>query len=341
MTTLPLIAEIDATNPPAAAFASLSHLPGLIFFDSALPHPALGRYSFIAADPFEWMEVPADGSDGLAKLKARLSKFASESVAELPPFQGGAAGLFSYELAHSLESLPARPRDQFGIPAVAVGFYDVVVAYDHQRGRSWILSQGFPETEPLARQERATQRLHQFHDLIQRGNSADHARTENMRPRPIDTKPITRSELEPQFAVSQSSELTSNFSAQGYRDAIGRVIEYIRAGDVFQVNLSQTTASPRDGRPLRTLPSPATEEPCSVCKFFRRRRVCDLQRIAGEVSCGPWSTGRDTTDQGDARSRANSGGRPVRGRRSHAERKGSRRKHDDCRLVAQRPFSRV
>ena len=80
----------------------------------------------------------------------------------LPPFQGGAAGLFSYDLGRSLERVPPPKADEFGVPALAVGFYDVVVAFDHAAGRAWIISQGFPEIEPRAAQRRAAERLARF-----------------------------------------------------------------------------------------------------------------------------------------------------------------------------------
>ena len=70
----------------------LACLPHCLFLDSALRHPMLGRYSFLAADPFDFVQLPADGSDALGILAAQMQAFAAAAVAELPPFQGGAAG---------------------------------------------------------------------------------------------------------------------------------------------------------------------------------------------------------------------------------------------------------
>ena len=84
----------------------------------------------------------------------------------MPPFQGGAAGLFSYDLGRSLERLPPPKSDEFGVPALAVGLYDVVVALDHVAGRAWIVSQGFPEVEPSRRRRRAAERLAEVRDWI-------------------------------------------------------------------------------------------------------------------------------------------------------------------------------
>ena len=107
----------------------------------------------MAADPFDFLRLTADGSDALAALEKRINRFAAESIDGLPPFQGGAAGLFGYELGRSLECVPAARIDEFQVPALAVGLYDVVVAFDHAAGRAWIISQGFPEIEPSRRRQ--------------------------------------------------------------------------------------------------------------------------------------------------------------------------------------------
>src|SRR5205814_1519318 len=91
---------------------------------------------------------------------------------DLPPFQGGWAGLFGYELAGSLERVPKAPVDEFGIPALAAGMYDVVVAFDHRENAAWLISQGIPETDEAARRERAADRLDQFRKLLA-GNNSD------------------------------------------------------------------------------------------------------------------------------------------------------------------------
>ncbi len=81
----------------------------------------------------------------MAELARRMDPFSGAAIVGLPPFQGGAAGLLSYDLARQLEPLP-RPRfDEFSVPALAVGLYDVVVAWDHVADRAWIISQGFPQ----------------------------------------------------------------------------------------------------------------------------------------------------------------------------------------------------
>src|SRR4051794_2043521 len=131
-------------------------------------HPKLGRYSFIAADPVEWMTVPADRTDALHQLADRVRLLPQTVHTDLPPFQGGWAGMFGYELAGSLERVPRAPIDEFEISALALGLYDVVVAFDHHAGAAWLISQGIPEVDEGAHRERAADRLVQFRSLLTR-----------------------------------------------------------------------------------------------------------------------------------------------------------------------------
>ena len=234
---LPLVEELPSTLDSEQAFRALASLPHVLFLDSAQRDPQLGRYSFVTADPFSFLRVSVNGNDPLAQLRRLLSGWETETRSPLPPFQGGAAGLFSYDLCHSLEQIPASRFSEFQTPAVAIGLYDVVVAFDHECERSWIISQGFPATAPGDRSRRAHQRLDSFRQLLNRPPAAPFEDA----PQPED---VPASRLAPQFQVSGSSDLTSDFSADGYRQAVRQAVEYVHAGDLFQVNLSQRLLCP-------------------------------------------------------------------------------------------------
>ncbi len=248
----PLVEELGPSVVPHEAFQRLAGLPHAIFLDSALRQPELGRYSFIAADPFEFLSAPCDGSDAISRLAERLSTWSAINRPDLPPFQGGAAGLFSYELAQCLERIPRAKYDEFGVPALAVGFYDVVLATDHVQARSWLISQGLPEREPAARRRRAEQRLGEFRRWLS-------CSAPDRNPGIQNESSVARDALAPQFATDWSSKLTSNFNAARFRAAVERGVQYIRDGDVFQVNLSQR------------LLHPAIEDPVSLYMRLRRR----------------------------------------------------------------------
>ncbi len=279
--SLPLVEELARTPPAEELFRRMAGLPHCLFLDSAMIHPTLGRYSFLAADPFDFVQVPADGSDALARLDARLRQFAADRVEGLPPFQGGAAGLFGYDLGRSLERIPTPENDEFGAPALAVGLYDVVVALDHVDGRAWIISQGFPEIEPSRRERRAAERLAQAHDWIAGNTGTRWGGSCTATPGAAVQLPLQQggatddrgfvSELSPQYPVAGTPGVTSNFSREGYLRAVERVIDYIYAGDVFQVNLSQR------------LLAPARDD--SAALYLRLRR-CNPAPFAGYFDLG-------------------------------------------------------
>jgi len=256
----PLVEELLSWDPLWAC-QRLAHLPGLVFFDSAAYHPSLGRYSFVTADPFLWLEsrgsrlrvgTPTPGGewrfreergDPFAALARHLAPFTAEPDPGLPPFQGGAAGLFGYDLAHHVERLPRPRNDEFAVPDLAVGLYDWVIAFDHVEGLSWLISTGFPERGSRQRARRALARLRGVQRIL-RADEAPPPRTRQLLP------PLGGAELAPSYPLPGRPELLSNFSRDGYLRAVQRAIDYIHAGDCFQVNLSQRLLAPARLPPL-------------------------------------------------------------------------------------------
>ncbi len=255
---LPLVEELTPPPEPESVFRRMASLTHCLFLDSALRHPTLGRYSFVAADPFEFLQIPADGGDALSELSRRMQPFTACRRSDLPPFQGGAAGLLSYDLGRSLETMPTPRQDEFQTPALAIGFYDTVVAWDHATGRAWIISQGFPETDLQCRHRRAAERIAQIRDVILNplhnvilseaknlGRNNRSFASLSMTNNTLDIiGNLDQQNLAPQFSVDGLTGVTSSFSKQGYLDAVRRVIDYIYAGDVFQVNLAQRLLAP-------------------------------------------------------------------------------------------------
>jgi para-aminobenzoate synthetase component 1 len=255
---LPLAERLPAELSPVDVFARLANLPHVVFFDSAAREGDLGRYSFIAADPFQWITQPADGSDALAVSQAALQQYPALPRPDLPPFQGGAAGLLGYDLARSLESVPSAEVNDFPVPALAVGLYDVVVAFDHDTHEAWIISQGFPETDATARRERAESRLEQMKRWLSR--EPDLTSDGIVQQIPV-------SQLAPQFEV-EADRVTSNMSADAYRQMIERAVEYIHAGDVFQVNLSQRLLCPARGNSVELYLRLREKNPAPYAGYF-------------------------------------------------------------------------
>ncbi len=227
------------------AFLRFASRPHCLLLDSALKRPELGRYSFLAADPFAYVESKNTGNpvevssaavETFAQTEALWRQFPAPTRADLPPFQGGAAGLLSYDLGRAFEPTPPARWNEFQTPAVALGFYDVVLAFDHAQNRAWIVSQGFPETDPVARRRRAERRLAEV----------EHWLNAPVAP-PVSAEKYPQLRLAPQFAVPGPAGLTSNFSAAGFKQAVRQVIDYIHAGDIFQANLAQRLLFPAHG----------------------------------------------------------------------------------------------
>jgi para-aminobenzoate synthetase component 1 len=249
----PLVEELRPAPDAAAVFGALAGQPHCLFLDSARRHPQLGRYSFVTADPFDWICAAADEPGAFEQLGARLADYQSRTIANLPPFQGGAAGLFSYDLGRQFERLP-RPRwDEFQSPDLAIGLYDTVVAFDHLQDKAWIISQGFPEQEPGRRRKRAAERIATFRRWL--SEPIESPGRDSL----ANRQPIASSDLVPQIPVGRMSGLTSNFSRPDYLAAIRRAIDYIAAGDIFQVNLAQR------------LLFPATDDALSLYMRLRER----------------------------------------------------------------------
>lgn len=148
-------------------------------------------------------------------LRAILAKYPQEHRPDLPPFQGGAAGFFAYDLNTTLERLPLPAISGQRLPQSILHFYDLVVCFDHRLGRCWIVSSGWPERDPGRRTERAGRRAHEFAALLARRMSP------------------------PNNSTATVGSWHSNFSREGYIAAVQRVIDLILAGDVFQANIAQ------------------------------------------------------------------------------------------------------
>jgi para-aminobenzoate synthetase component I len=241
-----LVHEISPAPDPAVCFRSLADHPHVLFLDSAAQQGKMGRYSYLAADPYSFLEIKdgrarVDGTwrdllpneSPLDLLAGQLDQFKGQRLAGLPPFQGGAAGVFGYELAHYFEKLPRPAIDLFAVPDLALGFYDWVLAWDHVSGRAWVFSTGFPERDADLRRRRAEARL---------AMALSHLARTPTPLRPRHSPPASTNHSE-EWPVPWLNGLSSNFSPDAYADAVCRAIEYIHAGDCFQVNIAQRLRS--------------------------------------------------------------------------------------------------
>lgn len=209
-------------------------MPGCVWLDSSLTLNNLGRYSYLAADPITTLRIDKPHAGALDSMAQFCKRFYQPALPDLPPFQGGWMGWFGYELGACFEHLPAFRYNEFQFPLAALGLYDVILAWDHALGQSWIISQGIPKSGK-PREQQAYRRMQHFLAHIE----SDGASKEPRALTALGTRPLPMNRLAPQYPTRWSQHWTSNFSSDGFRDAVSRAVEYVHAGDIFQVNLAQ------------------------------------------------------------------------------------------------------
>jgi para-aminobenzoate synthetase component 1 len=244
--SLPLVREIASAPAPEELFRSLVGTPWVVWFDTALGGHSWGRYSFLAVDPFqvlrgragraEWVGpggVRPATREPLTELRSALRRHHIPNGQDLPPFCGGAAGMLGYELGFDLEALPeARFRD-LSVPDMEIGLYDLVVGWDREENRCWVASTGSSARGGNA-QDVAADRLKRAQGWLGGGPAPN----QNRLPGGSGLH-LGGTASPPTHAVPGTEGLRSTFSPAGYREAVRRAIEWIRAGDIYQVNLSQ------------------------------------------------------------------------------------------------------
>src|SRR5439155_24102344 len=161
-------------------------------------------------------------------IGALVASHPTTPEAELPPFKGGAAGYVGYDWGMMLERVP-RPRyDDLAVPDLLLGLYDWVIGWDHAAGRAWIISTGIPERGAAATQ-RAASRLAVVREVLARD-----AGCEMRDASPSIPLPASRISAAPSYPVPDVPGVRSNFTREGYFNAVGRVIGYVYARDILQ-----------------------------------------------------------------------------------------------------------
>jgi len=224
----------------AGRWSVLSAYPRLVF-------EAVGERWSIRTDAgaFEAGEGP------LARLEALAREFrladpadAGELDPDACPFQGGLIGFLGYDLAPSLERLPRKaPRDS-RIPDVRMALHDTAVVVDHARGTAAVAAW----------------------DLLGEGRDAVERRARFWRRALRDASASPR----PPGAVALGP-ISGGFSREEYLAAVGRALDYIRAGDVFQINLSQRFTARGRVDPLALFLKLQEESPAPFAAFLRWR----------------------------------------------------------------------
>lgn len=274
-----LVAELEPRVEAAAVFAALAHLPHVLFLDSALADrpaddtaPRLGRYSFVAADPIHSLCVAADAADpaavlaqALATSRRLLADLACPTIPGLPPFQGGLAGLLAYECGLALLGLAAPAPQITPAPLLSLHAYDVVFAFDHDTHQGWAISQGIPARGPLARRRRASERLEALLSVVLQASVCEPAGFGRLKPAPLGGEASTFACRHP---LPSHPQVRSTLSRDAYLEMVAAGIEYVRAGDIFQVNLAQQLAVEAAVDPVALYQAARTCNPAPFAGYF-------------------------------------------------------------------------
>jgi len=210
---------------PEALSEVFASLPCACILGGNPTRPRHDRFSYWAADPIDRIEIRPDDLQALDRLDKALNGYLlAYRPAGLPKgmFCGGWMGFMAYDLARSIEQLRRPMHDDLGMPAIALGLYDRLVAYDHLTDRTWLVALELADGEPVGK------KIDGLYGLLQRASS-----------------------LRPGLhAHPEGSQVRSNMSRSYYLDAVAQIKRHILDGDVYQVNLSQRFMVGFKGRPI-------------------------------------------------------------------------------------------
>jgi anthranilate synthase component 1 len=214
---VPVYREIpgDLLTPVSAFLALRGRSERAFLLESVVGGERVARYSFAGRDPVATVEARAGDADFLSTLRSRLGPRAAE-VPGLPRFTGGAVGYLAYDAVRLFERVPQR-HGKSDAPIASFSLYRSLVAFDHALQRLVLIA----NTEPGRRAA--------FEDAqaLLDGLESD---LRQARPAGAGPRAAPEERMEPGAALGDGAS---------YRDAVGRALAYIAAGDVFQVVLSR------------------------------------------------------------------------------------------------------
>jgi anthranilate synthase component I len=255
---------IGDTLTPVSAFCKVQEGDWSFLFESVVGGERIGRYSFVGAGPFlrfqAWgnrVQVTAEGRtqeldhpDPIQLLQEHLSRYRAPAMPGLPRFCGGAVGYAAYDSVRYTERLPNAPYDDRQLPDLCFAFFDRMVIFDHLNKTIAVVahvhvtpptppSQGGEEELKWSYRE-ACKRVDQLVERLQQ-NVADLQLTD------IDTTspPLTKGGL-----GGVAPRYKSNFTRPAFENAVRKCQEYIKAGDIFQVVISQRLQTETRARPF-------------------------------------------------------------------------------------------
>jgi anthranilate synthase component 1 len=218
---------IDDVQTPVSAFLKLRDTreggEGSFLLESA-DQGRVGRYSFIGWRPRRVLRWSlGDPGDPYQLAGEELGRFRVPTLEGLPPFAGGAVGVFAYDLVRSVEPLGEPNPDPIGVPDLALMMTDALVVFDHLQHTITVIANVYTDDDVDAAYARAADTIAEIR-----------WRLDGPVPRP--SHPPAHDRVAPTFE--------SNMSRETFEGMVARIIEYIYAGDAFQVVPSQRWSAP-------------------------------------------------------------------------------------------------
>src|SRR5215212_3457015 len=202
---------------PVSAYLKLRGDGPSFLLESAEQGQQVGRWSFLCFRPRAVIRLArGEHPDPYRLLDEELARYRIAPLEGLPPFAGGAVGMFGYDLARSAEPTVGEPNpDETGMPELAVMVTDILLAFDHLRHEVTVLAN------------------------VVAGGDLERA-YEDAAAAIADVRERLRGPV-PQAGSGRRDppEYSSNLGSDGYAAAVERAKEYIRAGDIYQVVPSQ------------------------------------------------------------------------------------------------------
>jgi anthranilate synthase component 1 len=267
---------------------------GACLFESVIGGEKVGRYSFLAAEPtlrfsatrnevtvtdLTGVEAPKTFTDPdpLNAFRVHFKKSVAH-LDELPPFVGGAIGYAGYDVVRYVEDLPNAPQDDRGLPDLDFAFYHTLCVFDHVDKTIAVVS--LADCRDVHDPDSAQQAFLSATAIVDAtiaklSGSSD---SQSIRPDAWD---------EAQWRAAAKSaplEIKSNFTRESFGQAVRDCVEYIRAGDIFQVVPSQRLAVETDVDPLEIYRSLRVVNP-SPFMFYLRTPDGVLVGCSPEIMC--------------------------------------------------------
>lgn len=249
---IPVVRNLMAdTETPIRVFQHFYEEKRAFLLESVEGGVKWARYSFIGTDPFMMIHakngtVHIDGPDGKVSsterpvdvLKGYLRGFTSPSLPDLPRFTGGAVGFFGYDLLQYYEKLPRHRHDDLQMNDIQFMFCDQVIVFDHFKQQLKVIA-----NVHVPRHGTDAEILAAYHKTC----AKIEATIERLK-RPLPSLFMGHQAIPDDVELG---EVRSNISKEKFIDNVNRAKEYIRAGDIFQVVLSQRFEIETDVSPLQ------------------------------------------------------------------------------------------